>query len=71
MLTGVEDAMLVTHSHKSLVDCGLHKIRVDFKEGDGAKLELLRGVYDGARPGCLLDAPNEESLLGGWEGLIC
>ena len=38
MLTGVEDAMLVAHSHESLVDCGLHKFRVNFKERDGAKL---------------------------------
>jgi hypothetical protein len=63
MLTGVEDAMLVTHSHESLVDCGLHKFRVKFKERTGAKLELLRGVYDRTRPGYLFDAPNEESLL--------
>jgi hypothetical protein len=33
--------LVVEHSHNSLVDCSLYKLRVNFKERDGAKLELL------------------------------
>ena len=71
MLTGMEDAMLVAHSHKLLVDCSLYKFCVNLKERDGAKLELLCGVHHISRSDSLLDTPDEKGFLGGWEGLIC